>query len=236
MDVANSEWLWLAALPVVLLVLVQAALFMRRAWKTGKEMGLSEEQMKSGIRSGVISAIGPAVAVLVGMLALIATVGGPMAWMRLSVIGSVMFEIPAAEFGVGQLGYSLGDEGITEAAFATAVWTMTLGALGWLLVSGLFTPKMENIRQKVAGGKESLLPVITSAAMLGAFSYLATDEVVEGTPRTMAVVFGGVTMLGLLHIADKHDIQWIREWALGTAMIVGLLAGMVLQLTVGTFW
>ncbi|WP_275040015.1 DUF5058 family protein [Natronococcus amylolyticus] len=45
----------------------------------------------------VISAIGPAVAILAGMLALIATVGGAVAWMCLSVIGSVMFELPAAE-------------------------------------------------------------------------------------------------------------------------------------------
>lgn len=43
-------------------------------------------------------------------------------------------------------------------------------------------------------------------------------------------------MLILLQIADEKDIQWLREWALGTAMMVGLLVGIALQVTVGTWW
>jgi hypothetical protein len=236
MEIANSTWLWLAALPVVLVVLLQAALFLRRAWEDGKEMGLSDDQLKSGARAGVISAVGPAVAILAGMLALIATIGGPVAWMRLSVIGSVIFELPAAEFGVAQFGYSLGDEGITETAYATAVWTMTLGATGWLLVSAFGTPYMEKARQKIGGGKDKLIPVISAAAMLGAFAYLLTGEVTAGTPETGSVAIGGLVMLGLLHIADKREIQWIREWALGTAMVVGLLVGVAIQLFIGSWW
>ncbi|WP_407067159.1 DUF5058 family protein [Haloterrigena salinisoli] len=236
MDIANSRWLWLSTLPVVSVVLFQAAIFLRRAWADGKEMGLSDGQLKTGFKTGVISAIGPAVAVLVGMLALIATVGGPVAWMRLTVIGSVAFELPAAELGVSQFGYSLGDGDITETAYATAVWSMTLGGTGWLLVSAFGTPHMEKARQKLGNGKEKLIPIISSAAMLGAFAYFLTGEVAAGTPETGSVAVGGLVMLVLLRIADKRDIQWLREWALGTAMIVGLLVGVVLQVTVGSWW
>ncbi|GAA0505712.1 protein of unknown function [Halorubrum aquaticum] len=236
LDVANSHWLWLSTLPVVLVVLLQASIFLRRAWSDGKEMGLSEEQLRSGFKTGVISAIGPAVAVLVGMLALIATVGGPVAWMRLSVIGSVAFELPAAELGVSQFGYSLGDENISETAYATAVWTMTLGGTGWLLFSAFGTPHMEKLRQKMGNGREKLIPVISSAAMLGAFAYFLTGEVAAGTPETGSVATGGIVMLILLRIADERDVQWLREWALGTAMIVGLVVGVALQVTVGSWW
>lgn len=236
LDVANSRWLWLSTLPVVSVVMLQAAIFLRRAWTDGKKIGLSDEQLKSGFRTGVISAVGPAFAVLVGMLALVATVGGPVAWMRLSVIGSVAFELPAAEIGVSQLGYSLGDEGITETAYATAVWSMTLGGTGWLLVSAFGTPHMENVRQKLGNGREKLIPIIGASAMLGAFAYFLTGEVAAGTPETGSVAVGGLVMLGLLRIADRRDIQWLREWALGTAMIVGLFAGVALQVTVGSWW
>ncbi len=236
MDIANSRWLWLSTLPVVSVVLLQAAIFLRRAWNDGKEMGLSDDQLRSGFKTGFISAIGPAVAVLVGMLALIATVGGPVAWMRLSVIGSVAFELPAAELGVSQFGYGLGDEGITETAYATAVWSMTLGGTGWLLVSALGTPHMEKARQKLGNGKEKLIPIISSAAMLGAFAYFLTGEVTTGSPEAGSVAVGGLVMLVLLRIADERDLQWIREWALGVAMIVGLFVGVALQVTVGGGW
>jgi hypothetical protein len=236
MDIANSVYMWAAAGVVVMLVLVQAALFMRRAYQSGKEMGMEEEQLKTGLRAGMISAVGPAVAILIGMMALVATVGGAIAWMRLSAIGSVMFELSAAEFGTRQMGYSLGDEELTEVAYANAVWVMTFGAVGWLIISGLFTPHMETIRQRIGDGRESLLPVISAAAMLGAFGYLATGEVMSGSPFTASVAVGGLMMLTLLHIADSRDVQWIREWALGTAMIVGLFAGVLTQVTLGGLW
>lgn len=236
LDTANSDWLWLSTLPVISVVIFQALIFLRRAWKDGGEMGLSDDRMKAGFRTGVISSIGPSIAVLVGMLALIATVGAPVAWMRLSVIGSVAFELPAAELGVGQFGYSLGDDDLTETAFATAVWTMTLGGTGWLLVSALGTPHMEKARKKMGGGKEKLIPVIGAAAMLGAFAYFLTGEVTAGTPEAGSVAVGGLVMLGLLRIADWKDIQWLREWALGTAMLVGLLVGIAIQVTVGSWW
>ncbi|WP_338042749.1 DUF5058 family protein [Natronococcus amylolyticus] len=79
-------------------------------------------------------------------------------------------------------------------------------------------------------------PVISAAAMLGAFGYLATGEVMSGSPFTASVAVGGLMMLALLHIADSRDVQWIREWALGTAMIVGLFAGVLTQVTLGGLW
>jgi hypothetical protein len=236
MDIANSRWLWLSTVPVVLAVMLQAAIFLRRAWNDGKEMGLSEEKLKTGFKTGLISAIGPSLAVVAGMLALIATVGGPVAWMRLSVIGSVAFELPAAELGVSQFGYSLGDEGITEAAYATAVWSMTLGGTGWLLVSAFGTRHMETVRTKISNGNEKLIPVVSGAAMLGAFAYFLSGEVTAGTPEAGSVAVGGLVMLALLHLADSRDIQWLREWALGTAMLVGLLVGVVIQVAVGSWW
>lgn len=236
MDVANSTYMWAAAGLVVSIVLIQAALFMKEAYTSGKKMGMSGEQMKTGVRAGVISAVGPAIAILIGMVALISTVGAPIAWMRLSAIGSVMFELSAAEFGTQQLGYSLGGDGLTETAYANAVWVMTFGSAGWLIVSGLFTPQMETVRQKIGNGKESLTPVISAAAMLGAFGYLATGEMISGSPFLASVSVGGLMMLGLLHLADERDMQWIREWALGTAMIVGLFAGVATQVFFGIGW
>lgn len=236
MDIANSRYMWGAAGLVVALVLMQAGLFMRRAYRSGKKMGMADDQLKTGLRAGMISAVGPAVAILIGMMALVATVGGAIAWMRLSAIGSVMFELSAAEFGTRQLGYSLGDDGLTEAAYANAVWVMTFGAVGWLVISGLFTPQMETVRQKIGSGREALLPVISAAAMLGAFGYLATGEVMSGSPFTASVAVGGLMMLLLLQIAERRELQWIREWALGSAMIVGLIAGVVTELLVGGGW
>ena len=63
------------------------------------------------------------------MIALLVSLGGPSAWMRLSFIGSAMYEMMAAGFGTQAVGVTLGKDPMTGIAFANAVWTMTLGAV-----------------------------------------------------------------------------------------------------------
>ena len=126
--------------------------------------------------------------------------------------------------------------GYVGLAYATAVWAMTLGGTGWLLVSAFGTRHMETVRTKISNGNEKLLPIVSAAAMLGAFAYFLTGEATAGTPETGSIAVGGLTMLGLLHLADSRDIQWLKEWALGTAMLVGLVAGVAIQVTVGSWW
>lgn len=229
LKVANSPYLWAAAALCVGLVLFQAMLFMRRAWKTGKQMGMSEEQLKSGVRSGAISAIGPAIAVLFGMVALLSVMGGPISWLRLSFIGTVMFELMAAQFGVLAVGESFDPGEMTAIAFTNAVWVMTIGAIGWVLVSGFFTPRMEAARQKMAGGKETLVPIIGAAAMLGAFAQLAGDYIVQTDTTSIAVIAGGISMYILLAIVDRTGADWLREWALGIAMVTGVFVPMIIN-------
>ena len=92
LKIANSIPMWVAAGLAISLALFQAIIFAKKSYTTGREIGLSEKQMKSAMKSSFITSIGPSMVILTGLLSLLVTVGGPMAWMRLSFIGSVMFE------------------------------------------------------------------------------------------------------------------------------------------------
>lgn len=83
LKVANSPLLWIACIPAVALVMVQAFMFARRAWKTGPQMGVSKEQMVRGAKSAAIASLGPSLVIVIGAVSLLASVGGPLAWMRL---------------------------------------------------------------------------------------------------------------------------------------------------------
>ena len=104
LQIANSLPMWIACGLAVGLVVVQAAVFAKNAWSAGKKMGITEKQMKSAVKSSAITSIGPSIVILSGMLSLLISVGGPMAWMRLSLIGSVMFESIAAGIGTSSVG------------------------------------------------------------------------------------------------------------------------------------
>lgn len=107
MKIANSiPILWIAC-GISILVIAQALIFAKKSYSAGKKIGLTEKQMKNAIQSSAITSIGPSIVILSGMLSLLITVGGPMASLRLSLIGSVM-NLSQQVLVLHQLVYSLG--------------------------------------------------------------------------------------------------------------------------------
>ena len=228
LKIANSLEMWIACSFIVFVLIFQTYVFMRKAYKTGASMDISKEQMHAAIRTGVISTIGPSLAVVVAMISLIVSLGAPFSWMRLSVVGSIPFELMAAETGAAAVGTSLGSDTYDEIAFATSIWTCTLGASGWLIICGLFTDKFDVLRRKAVGGNEELLPVLSVSAMIGAFAYFGTPYLLgRGFPSTISYFTGAIAMLLVNVIANKIKMPRLKEWALGIAMFCGMCAAMV---------
>ena len=49
---------------------------------------------------------------------------------------------------------------------------MALNGAGWLVITGLFTPSLEKLREKMSGGDTKWLIVLSGACSLGIFGYL----------------------------------------------------------------
>jgi len=215
--------MWLVCAIPVAWVFMQAIIFTKKAFEAGPKIGLSKKQLRLAFETAVISAIGPSLAILIGALALIYAMGGPIAWMRLSVIGSVMYELLAAKFGAQAMGVTeLGGPGFNEIVYANGVWAMTLGCLGWLVFTGAATHKLETIRLKIAGGRVELVGAIAVGAMLGAFAKITSDYLVKlGKPATAAIV-GMVVMMVLFKLSDKLRSRHLKEFSLAIAMLTGM--------------
>ena len=214
MDMANSLPMWLACGLAVALVLAQAIIFALHAYKAGQKMGLSESQMKRAVKSSAITSIGPSI------VSLLITVGAPMAWMRLSFIGSVMFESIAAGFGTSSVGVQLGADEMTELAFCMAVWTMILGSVGWIIFATFSAGRMDKVQKKLAKGDPVMLSTIAGAAIVGSFAALSSTHLVSLNKNSLACVLGGVIMAVMIFITEKFQVKWLKEWAL-TFSILG---------------
>lgn len=223
MAIANSFPMWVAAGVAVALALFQGVLFTKKSYEAGKKMGLTEERMKGAMKSSFITSIGPSLVVLVGLLSLLVTIGGPLSWMRLSFIGSVMFELMAASFGAEAVGVTMGVDVMTHEAFACAVWTMALGSIGWILVSALTADKMDGMQKRLSKGDPGLLKVISVGAMLGSFGSLSAGHILRFNKNTVACIAGGLIMLLLMPYAEKNNVRWIKEWALAIALFGGMI-------------
>ena len=167
MRIANLPMVWVLCSVTVVVSLVQSLLFSRLARKTAAEAKIDPEITKTAFRVGLISAIGPAVGVFIIMVGLMATIGSPMAWLRLSIIGAAPTELTAATLSAEAAGSRLGAENFTVKVMAVTWFAMALNGCGWLLVSGLFSPYLEKLREKVGGGDKKWIATLSGAASLG---------------------------------------------------------------------
>ena len=222
LKVANDPLLWLMCVPLVFLVAAQAIIFSKKAFTSANLVNLTQQEAKDAFSIGAISAIGPAVAVFVVMLGMMAVVGAPMTWLRLSIIGAAPTELAASNMGAKAMGVEFGGEGYGILEYANSVWTMSLNGIGWLLFVGLFAHKLEGIRDKVSKGDSKLTGKIGGAAMLGAMAYLVGGHIIAGGGRLVAAIASGIAMLFLLKLSKK--LPKLAEYNLGIAMVVGMIA------------
>lgn len=152
LKIANSPIFWILCLPVGLLVLIQAYIFSKKAIKSAELVDLSKSDAKKAFKIGAVSSIGPALGVFVVMLGLMSVIGGPLAWMRLAIIGSAPAELAASSMAAKAMGVELGGKGYNLVHFANAAWVMALNGSAWLLTTGLFSHQLDRVTKKVSGG------------------------------------------------------------------------------------
>lgn len=233
LEVANSWGLWVISISIVAVVLAQALLFLRLSYKVAGQLSYPIVKCNEALKVGLISAIGPSIAIFIVMVGMMSVVGTPITWLRLSIIGSASTELTAATVGAQAAGTTLGAPDYDLNALAVSFWTITINGTGWLLITALFTHKLEDIRRKVGGGDTRWLAVLSGAAASGCFGYLtanttngALKAIKELTPGAWgpiwAMLGGTVGMVAANKLAEK--LPWLKEYTLGIAMLVGMFA------------
>jgi len=227
LQIANSFPLWIIASLVMALVFFQAFKFISLASKASSSIGMSKEEVKSAIRAGAISSIGPSFAIVVIAISLLSLIGDPVTLIRIGIIGSAPIETVGASLGAEAAGSELGSADFNTQAFTNAVWVMCLGGMGWLLFTALFTKSLGKIQKKVTSTPKNVsrFKVVSTAAMIGAFSYLGTGQMANGIQESVVLIVAFIVMPIILFAAKKYKIKWLVEWSLGLVILVGLAVG-----------
>ncbi|MFB0917682.1 MAG: DUF5058 family protein [Clostridiaceae bacterium] len=230
LNIANSSLMWMSAIPIALLVVVQAVIFSKKAIDSAELVDLSKDDAKKAFKVGAVSAIGPAMGVFVVMLGLMAVIGGPLAWMRLSIIGAAPTELAAAGMAAKAMGQELTSPTYGLMEFANATWVMALNGSAWLLTTALFSDKIEGVTKKISGGDPKKVGILMISAMCGAFAFLFGSELKKIlTPKTVPFAVSGIgaaiAMIFLEKLSKKYPK--LGEYNLGIAMIIGMICAVV---------
>ena len=226
MELANSPVVWLFASAIIVLVILQAVKFLTMSRKAAGEVGLSRKDTNRAIKTGIITAIGPSVGIIIVAVSLISLIGNPLTMMRIGVIGSAPIESMGAQLSAETAGVSLSGEGLSPEVFNLIVWTLCIGGAGWMLFCFVATSSLSKIQTKLTETSkgEYLLGMIASGAMIAVFGSLIGGEMLKGSPYIFTGVVAIFSSLIINYISDKKEIKWLKEWSLGFSILISLTA------------
>lgn len=228
----NSPVLFVIVGAIIALVLGQSVFFLVKAAKRAKELGIASSTVKKTISSSAIFTIAPAVAVLVGVVALSKSLGLALPWLRLSVIGSITYETVAAGNALEAAGMSAGTTITDPSVYITVAWVMTIGIAAGLILVPFVTKKLQSGLMKVTMKDKKWGEIFNNAMFLGMISaflgYVFCDVglVFKGDTSGLipvCVMFVSAIVMAICGLgATKLKIRWLTDYALPISLICGM--------------
>ena len=231
--IVNTPGLWIASSLMVIAVVGMAAIFFNAGIKEAKRIKIPKERYTAGIRSAAISAIGPSLSPIVILLSMIAIVGAPTTWMRLSDVGAGRTEIAVISMAANSVGAAVGTAGYGIKAFTYSLWAMALNNFGWLFVVLLFTHRMDRgVEILYSKFNKKWIKMLLAGSTLGLFGYLLTNQLISSTKgsismkKVVAALIAGVCTVIITKAFPKN--KRLRELSLGISMIAGMAGAQII--------
>jgi len=229
--IANAPWLWICGSIQAAVGLAQAGYFFRLATRLlGRHGGYGPKEVRSIVRGAVITAIGPVLAEIFVMMALVIAVSPAYTWQREGVaVGSVFTELVLLSDAAVGVGQEFGQPSFDIVGFAAAIAVVNVSCIVGSLGAAFFTRWLGRARHKLSRGDPRLLAVIGVCSTLGIFAFFAANEAKRGGGREVAVITAAVLSMLLFKLADWRKVPRLKEWALGIAMFGGMFVARLLQ-------
>lgn len=222
-SVINSPAMWIASSIMVIVVVTQSLLFMREAFKAADDLNIPRGDCIKGLRSAMITAIGPSLGPVVILLALVAILGAPTTWMRMNDIGAARTELAMATMSAKVYGVELRSAGFDLQAFTYAIWGMAFNNLGWMTVALIFVNRMNKaIKTMNEKSDPQWIKLFMAGAAIGLFAYLWSGPLIKGGGNLVAGILSFVSMYLISKFCGKYPR--LQEPALGIAMLIGMFA------------
>lgn len=243
----NHPLLFLIAGFLVAVVLGQSIYFLVKALRHSKVLGMDQAKIKKTMLSAALFTIAPAVAIVISVMVLSKTLGLPLPWLRLSVVGSMSYETVAATNALQAMGQSLGAGELNVQQFVNVLIVMTLSIMLGIWLVPVIGKKLQKGMKSLANRDAKWADIFQNALFIGMIAAFlgfvfcdvarlwdvgSRTVVKDGVETVFSATSGlipvcvmassALTMLicGLLMRLPK--MKWLSEYALPISLIVGM--------------
>ena len=224
-EIANSDVLWTITSIGIIIVVALTLYYLVLCYKKALEMGVTKETLKSVVKSSITFSIVPSIAIVAGLVTLAVVIGLPYGWFRLSVIGSVSYELMSANMALTALELDL--ETADAYAFSLMSWSMCLGITLSLIFNLLFNKKIHMGTLKLGKGDKKWEAVSQNVFMLALMCSLLAPMIFAGGADLLTFITSAVIAILVSILAKLMKAKWLNDFVLVISMI-GAMASSLL--------
>ncbi len=243
----NHPALYLLAGLIVAVVLGQSVYFLLKALKRSRAIGMDQKKIRKTIQTAAIFTVAPAVSIVISVIALSKTLGIPLPWLRLSVVGSLSYEAIAAGNALSAMGLELGKvDALTAQQYVNITLVMTISILVgiWLVpvIGKKLLGGMSNLEAKDKKWSEIFQNAMFIGMIAAFLGFVFCDvgmlwapvEGVKATTGLIPVAVMGVSALvmAVLGLAMKKW-KWLGDYALPISLVLGMISAIPITAWLG---
>ena len=164
----NHPILYLIAGLLVAVVLGQSVYFLMKALRRSKELGMDQAKIRKTIRTAALFTVAPAVAIVISVMTLSQTLGLPLPWLRLSVVGSMSYEMVAANNALSAMGQTLGSgSALTAQQYVNVLTVMTVSILMGIWLVPAIGKKLQKGMSSLSNRDAKWADIFSNALFIG---------------------------------------------------------------------
>ena len=226
--------MYIIAALVIVFVLAQSIFFLVRALRRGKELGISNAQLKKTVIATSVFTIAPAISIQLGVVTLSKFLGIPLPWIRMSVIGALTYELPAATSTANALNISLSELIRDPKVYSAIAWVMTLGIIPSIILPPILMKKIRGGMVKLQSKDAKWSDIFMTSLFLGmisAFLGMVFADIRSGLAGWIPIfvlLVSALTMAVCGILIKKCKMQWLETYAMSISMIVAMVFAVVI--------
>ena len=213
-DLSGSTLLYALVIAGLVFVAVLCVIFYRKTYKRALELGITKDTLSRINKNTISLTIVPSISIVIGLFTLSTVIGIPWSWFRLSVVGSVTYELMAAQMATASLGF----EQMTDAMASDA---STFGAVMLVMSVGIIA-KMGQAGQKEGG----FGPIMNGCFMLALMGVMLPFQAVKGGTTVAVMATSVVISLLISLIVKKTGATWLANFTMAFTLILGMASAL----------
>lgn len=229
-EILSSKLLYVLVFVALAVIFGICIFFCRRAMKRAKELEISSSTVKSVIKSSAIFSIVPSVSIIIGLITLAPILGAPWPWFRLSVVGSLPYELLAADMSLKGAGYSGFDDFLangTPDVVGAIMFVMSIAIMGGMIFNIFALKRMHTGVLKAGEKDQPFVDLSLSVLTIGMMSVFVAVQSTKSYIHLITLIASAIITVVCSKIAQKFNIKWLNDFVMSFALIGGMIIAVI---------